>query len=169
MPRIHGFDRKRFSGETHTKTLPMNAHFSRQQDSTESASADAAMQELKGALQSAIVPLAGVWVAAGKALISGASEASLSAKPLETWEELKHAAKEAVEPLVDAWKDEHEAGERHQPSEPLADGPAMTRGSRRSKARTTGMATPTKRRGSSAKKRAGAVPSRNLPPRAAAK
>lgn len=126
------------------------------------------MQELKGALQSAIVPLAGVWLAAGKALISGASEASLSAKPLETWEELKHAAKEAFEPLVSGMKDDHEIREQLEPSEPTANDSATARGSRRAKPRDTGTTKSAKRTGAPAKKRAGALHPRGRTPRAKA-
>ena len=126
------------------------------------------MQELKGALQSAIVPLAGVWVAAGKALISGVTEASLNAKPLETWEELKSAAKEAIEPLVGGMTNGYETREQAECSEPTANHSATARGSRGVKGRDAGTTKPVKRTRAPAKKRAAVVPSRNRAPRASA-
>jgi hypothetical protein len=146
----------------------MNSQPSSEQDSTAGISTDVALQELKDSLQSTLVPLAGAWVAAGKALISGVTEASLTAKPLETWEELKHAAKEAIEPLVGGMKAEREP--REQPEAPVSSTnvPGMTRGSRGVKARKAGNTTPTKPSRSTAKKRAAVIPSRNRAPRAKA-
>src|SRR4051794_20899888 len=83
--RIHGLDGNRFGWRHSHLTLPMNSDPPSQQDSTMNVQSDATMQELKAALQSAIVPLAGVWVAAGKALISGDVAGAAPAKPLETW------------------------------------------------------------------------------------
>jgi hypothetical protein len=131
----------------------MNSHLSNQQDPTESTSADAAMHELKNVLQSAIVPLAGVWVAAGKALISGTSEGLASAKPLETWSDLKNAAKEVIEPLVGTIAVEPERAAQRRSSKSATDGGGTGRGSRRAEAGNTGHTTAAKRTGASAKKR----------------
>ena len=118
------------------------------------------MQEFKGALQSVIVPLAGVWVAAGKALISGTNESTLPEKPLETWEELKHAATDAIAPLMGMKKVDQERNGRDQESKPPADVTAAARDSRPAKSRRKNSTTSAKGTSAPAKKKSGAHQSR---------